>query len=131
MHYCQIIMLHTCNDALFCKVFLFGLPGPTLSWFRCLPPNTVTSFRYFFEKFVTQYMCSIKRKQSVTSLFHVQMRRSESIRDFMKRFEVTILQHDAVNPNTILKIMKQAIRLNTQFFYLLSLHPPITIDKLL
>ena len=75
-------------------------------------------------------MCLVKRKQSLTSLFHVQIGRSESIRDFMKRFEGAILKLKPVSPDMILQVVKQAIHSNTQFFYSLSLHPPSTIDEL-
>ena len=130
MHFRQIKTLQTRNDALLCKVFPTNLAGPDLSWYHRLAPNTVTSFRCLFEKFVTQYMCSVKRKQSVTSLFHVRMGRFKSIRDFMKRSGAAILQLDVVSPDTVLQAMKQAIRPNTQFFDSLSLHPPTTVDEL-
>ena len=71
IHFLQIMTLHIDNDALLCKVFPSSLVGPTLSWFHRLSRNTITSFRYLFQKFVTQYMCLVRRKQSVTSLFHV------------------------------------------------------------
>ena len=48
----------------------------------------------------------------------------------MKCFIVAILQLDAISPDTVLHVVKQAIRHNTQFFYSLSLHPPTTIDDL-
>ena len=75
-------------------------------------------------------MCSVKRKQRVTSLFHVRIGRSESIRDLMKRFGVAILQLEDVSPHIVLQAVKQAIRPNTHFFDLLSLHPPTTIEEL-
>ena len=68
-------------------------------------------------------MFSIRRKLSVTSLFHVRIGRSKTIRDFMKCFGVAILQLDTVSPDTVLQAVKQAIRLNTQFFDSLSQHP--------
>ena len=126
MRFRRIMTLQTSNDAFLYKVFSLSLAGPTLSWFHNLAPNTVTSFRCLTEKFFTQYMCSIRRKQSVINLFHVQMGRSESIRDFMKCFGVVILQLDIV----ILDIVLQAICPNTQFFDSLSLHPPTSIDEL-
>ena len=49
------------------------------------------------------------------------MGRSETIRDFMKRFEATLFQLDVMSPNTAL----QAIRPNTKFCDSLSLHPRI------
>ena len=71
-----------------------------------------------------------QEKKSVTSIFHVRMGKSESIKDFMKLFGVAILQLDVVSPDTVLHVVKQAIRYNTQFFDSLSLYPPITIDDL-
>ena len=67
MHFCQIMTLQTSNDALLCNVFLASLTGPALSWFHRLAPNTITSFCCLSKKFVTQYMCSVKIKKSVTS----------------------------------------------------------------
>ena len=113
-----------------CYVKSSRLAGPALSWFHCLAPNTVTFFHCLSEKFVTQYMRSIRMKQSVTNIFRFRLGRSECIKDFMKRFGAAILQLEAVTPYTILQAVKQAIRLNTQFFDSLSLHPPMTIDEL-
>ena len=48
----------------------------------------------------------------------------------MKHFEVAILQLDVVSLDMILQAVKQVIRLNTQFFDSLSLHPPTTVDEL-
>ena len=48
----------------------------------------------------------------------------------MKHFGAATLQLDAVSPDIVLLEVKQAIRPNTQFFDLLSLHPLITIDEL-
>ena len=118
--------LQTGNDALMCKVFPTSLAGPSLTWFHCLAPDTVTSFRCLSKKFVTQYMCSVKRKQSITSLFHVWMGRSKSIKEFIKCFRIAILQLNVVSPDIVLQVVKQDIRPNTQFFHSLSLHPPTT-----
>ena len=126
MHFCQIMTLQTGNDAILFKVFPSSLVGLTLSWFHRLAPNTITFFRCLFEKFVTQYMCLVRWKQCVTNLFHVQMERSESIKNFMKCFGAIILQLDPLSPNTVLHVVKQTICLNTQFFDSLSLHLLVT-----
>ena len=102
IHFHHIMMLQSDNDALLYKVFPSNLANLTLSWFHRLLPNMLTSFPRLFEKFVTQYMCSIRRKQSVTSLFHVRMGRSEFIKDFMKCCGATILQLEAVSLDTTL-----------------------------
>ena len=64
MHFLQVITLQNGNDALLWKVFLSDFVEPTLSLFHRLLPNTITSFRALSKKFVTQYMCSIRRKQA-------------------------------------------------------------------
>ena len=91
IHFHQVMTLQTGDDALLCKVFLSSLAGPALSWFHRLALNTVTSFYRLSGKFVTQYMCSVKRKKSVISLFCVRMGKPKSIKDFMKRFVATIV----------------------------------------
>ena len=93
--------------------------------------NSITPFRWLSEKFVSQYMCSVWWKQSVTSLFHIHMGKSEPIRDCMKRFGVMLLQLDSMSSDTVLQAVKQAIHWNTQFFDSLSLQPPASIDELL
>ena len=96
--------------------------GPALSCFHRLASNSITTFRRLFKNLVYQYMCSMTRKQSVTSLFHIRIGRSETIRDFMKRFGSALLQLDSVRSDTTLQAVKQAIRPNTQFFDSLSLY---------
>ena len=130
MHFRQIMTLQTGNDVLLCKVFPSSLARPALSWLHRLASNTMTYFRYLSKKFVTQYMCSIRRKHSITNLFHIRMGRSKSIMDFMKHFGVAILQLDTVIPNTVLQSIKLVIRPNTQFFDSLSLHPLTSINEL-
>ena len=60
----------------------------------------------------------------------MQIGRSETIKDFMKRFGAALLQLDFVSSNTALQAIKQAIRPNTQFFNSLSFQPPTSIDEL-
>ena len=62
MHYRQLKTLDICNDALLCKVFPANLQGQTLSWFHCLPPNSVGNFRDLSEAFVGEYLCSARHK---------------------------------------------------------------------
>ena len=102
LHNQQIITLRMGNDALLCKVFPSSLASLALSWFHSLALTSMTFFHRLREKFVSQYMCSMQWKQSVTSLFHVRMERSKTIRDFMKPFGAALLHLDSVNPDTAL-----------------------------
>ena len=59
MHYRQLMTLDIGNDVLLCKVFLANLQGQAISWFHCLPINSVHNFRDWSEAFMGQYLCSI------------------------------------------------------------------------
>ena len=48
----------------------------------------------------------------------------------MKCFGAVILQLDVMSPDTVLKVVMQAIFPNSQFFDSLLLHPPTTVDEL-
>lgn len=61
------------------------------------------------------YLCSVRWKQSVASLFHIKMERRESIQSFMKRFGGAILQLDGVSMDTVMQAIKEAIYPNTIF----------------
>ena len=41
LHYQQLMTLEIGNDILLCNVFLASLHGLTLSWFHCLPQNSI------------------------------------------------------------------------------------------
>ena len=81
-----------------------------------MPFPYVASFKELSERFITHYKCFVRPKLSVANLFHVKMKIREPIREFMKRFDVIILQSESVNIEFNLKAVKEAIQLNTQFF---------------
>ena len=62
-----------------------------------------------FKIFTTHYLCSVRRKKSVASLFHIKLDREESILSFMKRFGVAILQLNEVSMDTVIQAIKEAI----------------------
>ena len=113
MHFRQEMTLEIHNGSSQCKYFLSSLKGPALSQFHRLSANLVPSFRMLFEIFTTHYLCSVRRKQSVTTIFHVKMEREESIRSFMKRFGEAIIRLDEASMDTIMRAIKKAIFLNT------------------
>ena len=125
MHFHLVMTLESHNDALLCKVFPSSLQSPTLSWFHHLLANSVSLFRMLFKIFTTHYLCSVRRKKSVASLFHIKLDREESILSFMKRFGVAILQLNEVSMDTVIQAIKEAIFPNTHFLNSISLDPPL------
>nr|CAN64575.1 hypothetical protein VITISV_003432 [Vitis vinifera] len=118
MHYRQLMTLDIGNDSLLCKVFPASLQGQALSWFHCLPPNSVGNFRDLSEAFVGQYLCSARHKQNISTL------------EFVKRFGQAVLQVEACNMDVVLQIFKRSICQGTPFFESLAKKPPTKMDDL-
>ncbi|KAJ9678002.1 hypothetical protein PVL29_022782 [Vitis rotundifolia] len=130
MHYRQLMTLDIGNDALLCKVFPASLQGQALSWFHCLPPNSVDNLRDLSEAFVGQYLCSARHKQNISTLQNIKMQESESLREFVKRFGQVVLQVEACSMDAVLQIFKRSICPGTPFFESLTKKPPTTMDDL-
>nr|CAN61299.1 hypothetical protein VITISV_027058 [Vitis vinifera] len=71
-----------------------------LSWFHCLPSNSVDNFRDLSEAFVGQYLCSARQKQNISTLQNIKMQENESLREFVKRFGTPFFESLAKKPPT-------------------------------
>ena len=86
LHFNQAMILSVGNDRLLCKVFPANLKGSTLAWFHKLLRGSINSFSELWAIFVSQYLCSIRQKGSISSLQTIFKREDESIWDFTRRF---------------------------------------------
>ena len=68
LHFNQAMILNARNDRLLCKVFPASLKGPALAWFHKLPRGSLNSFGELWAAFVSQYLCSVRRKRNISSL---------------------------------------------------------------
>ena len=58
------------------------------------------------------------------------MERGGSLRDFMKHFGGIIHKLEAANMDSVMQVVKQVVRPNSQFFSLISLKSSVSINKL-
>ena len=68
LHYNQAMILNARDDRLLCKVFPASLKGLTLAWFHKLPRGSINSFSELWAAFVSQYLCSVRQKENISSL---------------------------------------------------------------
>ena len=130
MHYRQLMTFDIGNDTLLCKVFPVSLHEHALSWFHCLPKNSVSNFRDLSEAFVGHYLCSARYKQNISTLQNIKMQENESMREFMQWFGQTVLQVESCSMDAILQIFKISICPRTPFFESLTRKPPAMMDDL-
>ena len=86
LHYNQAMTLNVGNDHLLCKVFPASLQGPVIAWFHRLSRNSVNSFSELWTVFISQYLCSVRKKRNISSLQTIIKQEEETIEDFTRRF---------------------------------------------
>ncbi|GFY93182.1 hypothetical protein Acr_08g0015780 [Actinidia rufa] len=90
--YKSLMSLQGCSDEIMCKAFSATLKGPARSWFRKLSPGTIDSFGELSRLFVANFMSCRNRQKNASHLFTVHQKETESLKDFVKRFNQAILE---------------------------------------
>ncbi|XP_057505736.1 uncharacterized protein LOC130789027 [Actinidia eriantha] len=90
--YKSLMSLQGCSDEVMCKAFSATLKGSARSWFQKLPPGTIDSFGDLSRLFVANFMSCRNRQKNVSHLFTVHQKETESLKDFVRRFNHAILE---------------------------------------
>ena len=69
-----------------CKSFGSSLQGPALQWYTNLANNSISSFAQLMDTFVEQVCGSKKLEKLSSDLYRIQQRRTESLRNYVGRF---------------------------------------------
>ena len=85
-HYIQIMSLHTCNDALMCKVFPSSLGPTTLRWFNGLRKGLIHSFSKLIQEFGVQFMTCSQVPQPVDALLSMKIGVGEILCNYANRY---------------------------------------------
>jgi hypothetical protein len=84
-------------DSLKCKLLAGTLTDAALRWYMNLPRFSIVSYQDMTRKLIQQFSASPHRKVPATSLFNVRQEQTESLRDYLARFnDITI---KVINPN--------------------------------
>ena len=129
LHYNQAMILSAGDDRLLCKVFSSSLKGSALAWFHKLPKGSINTFDELWTAFVSQYLCSVRKKGNISSLQEILKREDESIRDFTRRFGQAVQQINVYNMDAVLQNFRRSFGPTTPFFQSLSLDPLTTIEE--
>ncbi|GFY86953.1 hypothetical protein Acr_05g0005920 [Actinidia rufa] len=98
------------SDEVMCKAFSATLKGPAKSWFRKLSPGTVDSFGKLSRLFVANFMSCRNRQKNASHLFTVHQKETESLKDFVKRFNQAVLDVEDPSDKVIIMAMMEGLR---------------------
>ena len=115
LHFNQAMILNAGNDRLLCKVFPTSFKGPALAWFHKLQRRSIYLFNKLWATFVSQYLCSVRKKGNISSLQTTFKREDESIQDFTRRFGQVVQQIDAYM-DAVLQNFRRSFGPTTPFF---------------
>ncbi|GFY96576.1 hypothetical protein Acr_11g0008820 [Actinidia rufa] len=127
--YKSLMSLQGCSDEVMCKAFSATLKGPARSWFRKLSPGTVDSFGDLSRLFVANFMSCRNRQKNASHLFTIHQKETESLKDFVKRFNQAILEVEDPSDKVIIMAMMEGLRPGP-LFDSLSKNVPETLSAL-
>ncbi|GFZ17254.1 hypothetical protein Acr_26g0005240 [Actinidia rufa] len=127
--YKSVMSLQGCSDEVMCKAFSATLKGPARSWFRKLSPGTIDSFGELSRLFVANFMSCRNRQKNASHLFTVHQKETESLKDFVKRFNQAILEVEDPSDKVIIMAMMEGLRPGP-LFDSLSKNVPETLSAL-
>ena len=131
LHYNKAMTLNVRNDHLLCKVFSASLQDSTLVWFHRLPRNSVNSFSELWTIFISQYICSVrKKKRNISSLQTIIRQKEETIQEFIKRFGKAVQHLKFYSMDAVLQNFRKSFESSTPFFHSLALDPSTTMEEL-
>ncbi|XP_073272400.1 uncharacterized protein [Primulina huaijiensis] len=123
-------LLHQYSDGVRCRVFLGTLVRSAQQWFNTLQPNSIRSFEDFSAAFLHRFARSKRHQKNYLSLFVMKQQESETLREFVQRFNNAALEIPSATPDIMISAFTQGLR-GGEFFKSLVKKPPSTYDDLL
>ncbi|GFS40777.1 hypothetical protein Acr_00g0070490 [Actinidia rufa] len=108
--YKSLMLLQGCLDEVMCKVFSATLKGLGRSWFQKLPPGTIDSFGDLSRLFVANFMSCRNQQKNASHLFTVYQKETESLKDFVKQFNQTVLEVKDPSDKVVIMAMMEGFR---------------------
>ncbi|XP_059639285.1 uncharacterized protein LOC132281610 [Cornus florida] len=112
------------NDLWICKVFPTSLTRAALEWFRNRPHKSIPDYETLCTMFLAQYCRNKKQKKSIASLFTIRQKKSETLQDFLSRFNMEASKIADCHPATAIETFKLAMIQGTKFHTSLVKYSP-------
>jgi hypothetical protein len=116
-------------DPIMCRVFPITLAGSARIWFTKLKPNSIGSFAYLQRQFHAQFLWARRKKRLPTYLLTIKQDDSESLQEFMTRFNREKLTVDDPDENLVLAALILGITPRSSFMKELARKPPHTLQQ--
>jgi hypothetical protein len=96
------IDLHATTDEIACRAFPLTLEGSAQEWFGGLPANSIDSFEDLAKTFLTQFLASKKRKNTLQYMLALRQGETESLKDYLQRFNKERVEAEDMSESVVL-----------------------------
>ncbi|KAL0456963.1 UNVERIFIED_CONTAM: hypothetical protein Slati_1035500 [Sesamum latifolium] len=126
----NIALLYRYTAGVKCRVFVNTFTRSAQQWFNQLPSGSIRSFEEFRSLFL-HHFASIKRcRKIILSLFSLQQREGESLKEYFQRFNLAALEVPTATSNALICAFTQGLQ-DENFFKSLTKKPPRNFYNLL
>ena len=114
--YKALMMIQGPTDALLCIGFPTTLRKATRAWYSGLQSESINSFEQFEHSFVAHFGISRRPSRTSDSLFSIKQGETETLRDFVVRFNIATLEVRDLNEDMAISVIKRDMR-GSRFTY--------------
>ncbi|XP_077223440.1 uncharacterized protein LOC143857052 [Tasmannia lanceolata] len=118
------------NDTVMCRTFSSYLKRGANSWYDCLKPNSISSFRELGREVVTYFANSRTHKKPADALLTLRQGKDESLRSFIGWLRAELSQIKDPNHEMVRAAMKSVIH-DRDLKVALNIDPPRDLQELM
>ncbi|KAL0402078.1 UNVERIFIED_CONTAM: hypothetical protein Slati_4237700 [Sesamum latifolium] len=118
----NIALLHRYTAGVKCRVFVNTFTRSAQQWFNQLPSGSIRSFREFRSLFLHHFASSKRYQKTIMSLFSLQQREGESLKEYLQRFNLAALEVPTATSNALICAFTQKLQ-DEDFFKSLTKKP--------
>ncbi|KAL0420717.1 UNVERIFIED_CONTAM: hypothetical protein Slati_3094600 [Sesamum latifolium] len=126
----NIALLHRYTAGVKCRVFVNTFTWSAQQWFNQLPSGSIRSFGEFRSLFLHHFASSKRCQKTIPSLFYLQQREGESLKEYLQRFNLAALEVPTATSNALICAFTHGLQ-DGDFFKSLTKKPPHNFYNLL
>jgi hypothetical protein len=123
------IDLHATTDEIACRAFPLTLEGSAQEWFGGLPASSVDSFEDLAKIFLTQFLASKRRKNTLQYMLALKQGETEPLKDYLQRFNKERVEAEEMSESVVLTAAINGLWHKGPFVLELAKKTPTTLQE--
>ena len=117
------------SSTILCRGFPLTLSRAARRWFRKLRPNSISSFNELIREFTMHFRSARQRGKLVTYLLTVKQHESESLKEYIQRYNVETTQVDGYDDEVAFSELMEGLHMG-RLWWSVAKNPPSTYSEI-